>query len=60
MIKKDRSIDLEKYPHLKNYLDSTNKSFDLDSDEDLFILFNRILKEINKKRDMKIDGDFNK
>jgi hypothetical protein len=50
MVKKDSSIDLGKYPHLKKYLDSTNKKYDLDSDEDLFNLFNMILKEINKKK----------
>jgi hypothetical protein len=50
MSKKDRSIDLGKYPHLKNYLDSTNRKYDLDSDEDLFNLFNMILKEINKRK----------
>lgn len=50
MSKKYNSTDLKNYPHLKKYLEESNQKYDLNSDEDLFALFNIILKGINKRR----------
>jgi len=55
MNKKTEDIELKKYPYLKKYLDESNDKYDLDSDEDLFNLFNNILKKINKKRMVRKD-----
>ena len=50
MSKKYKDMDLKNYPYLKKYLEDSNLEYDLNSDEDLFTLFNIILKGINKKR----------
>jgi len=50
-------MDLEKYPYLKKYLDESNQKYDLDSDEDLFNLFNMILKRINKKHGVELENN---
>jgi len=55
MKKKTEDIKLKKYPYLKKYLDESDDKYDLDSDEDLFNLFNIILKTINKKRMVRKD-----
>ena len=54
MKKKAEDISLRKYPYLKKYLDESNQKYNLDSSEDLFILFNIILKKINNKREIAI------
>ncbi|MCJ7571190.1 MAG: hypothetical protein MUO82_04870 [Candidatus Thermoplasmatota archaeon] len=55
MKKKTEDIELKKYPYLKKYLDESGDKYDLNSDEDLFNLFNIILKTINKKRMVRKD-----
>ena len=57
MKKEQEDIDLEKYPYLKKYLDESNQKYDLDSDEDLFSLFNVILKRINKKHGLELENN---
>jgi len=60
MKKKAEDISLKKYPYLKKYLEESNQKYNLDSSEDLFNLFNIILKGINKKREITQDGHDNK
>ncbi len=55
MKNKAEDITLKKYPHLKKYLEESNQKYNLDSSEDLFNLFNIILKRINKKHEITID-----
>ena len=55
MKNKAEDISLKKYPYLKKYLDESNQKYNLDSSEDLFNLFNIILKRINKKHEIVID-----
>ena len=59
MKKKADDIELKKYPYLKKYLDKNQGKYNLDSNEDLFNLFNNILKNDNKKR-MMIKDEHNK
>jgi len=56
MKKKAEDMELQKYPSLKKYLEESNQKYNLDSDEDLFNLFNTILKRINKKREITQDN----
>jgi len=56
MKKKAEDKKIKKYPSLKKYLEESNQKYNLDSDEDLFNLFNTILKRINKKREITQDN----
>ncbi len=56
MKKEAEDMELKKYPHLKKYLDESNQKYNFDSPEDLFNLFNIILKVITKKRKLEQGG----
>ena len=55
MKKKAEDTSLKKYPYLKKYLEESKQKYNLNSSEDLFNLFNIILKRINKKRDISLN-----